>query len=448
MNTIQRCSLSILLIALGSSGCQPTPDIDSPGKSQQAQLEVGGPIALPEPDEPGLFSGEYLLSLPGGKLILACGKISLRSQDSGASWQTGPGLLYAKATAGGTEPSGRLLRLADESLIALAGRAQKGAKPGLFSGRWARFASLEELTSASGDSWQETSLKVERWKALTADNDTEVTELQVTGPMLELEDGTLLAATYGNFQGDTVPMVGFVANKGQKWFKYRTYLLESRDGGESWQYLSTIAYDGDTGQESFCEPAMVDLGSGELLAIMRTGRFAPLHQARSLDGGKTWGKPESSHILGLAPQMVLLENGALVCSFGWRPMKVAYGLAMTDEEGPYPAAARDYEKRYRDDVGIEDPSAEAGDYVMVSYDKGKTWSQRRRIADPLTIGYTLLAATGPDSCLVISRRIQIPGESAESVAQKWRDEWPEWNDKSHVALEARQIRVGSPPAGS
>ena len=129
-------------------------------------------------------------------------------------------------------------------------------------------------------------------------------------------------------------------------------------------------------------------------------------------------------------------------------MKVAYGLAMADEEGPYPAAARDYQKRYRDDVGIEDPSAEAGDYVMVSYDKGKTWSQRCCIADPLAIGYTLLAATGPDSCLVISRRIQIPGESAESVAQKWRDEWPEWNDKSHVALEARQIRVGSPPEGS
>ncbi len=445
---IQRCSLSILLIALGSSGCQPTPDIASPEKPQQAQLEVGGPITLPQPDEPGLFSGEYLLSLPGGKLILACGEISLRSQDSGASWQTDLGLLYGKSISAGTEPSGRVLRLADESFIALAGRAQKGAEPGLFSGRWARFAPLEELISAGENPWQETSLTVERWSALTADDDTEVSELQVTGPMLELEDGTLLAATYGNFQGDTVPMVGFVANQGQKWFKYRTYLLESRDGGENWQYLSTVAYDGDTGQESFCEPAMVHLGSGELLAIMRTGRFAPLYQARSLDGGKTWGRPESSHILGLAPQMVLLENGALVCSFGWRPTKVAYGLAMTDQEGPYPAAARDYQKRYRDDVGIEDPSAEAGDYVMVSYDKGQTWSQRRRIADPLTIGYTLLAATGPDSCLVISRRIQIPGESAESVAQKWRDEWPEWQDKSHVILEARQIRVGAPPTGS
>ena len=86
--------------------------------------------------------------------------------------------------------------------------------------------------------------------------------------------------------------------------------------------------------------------------------------------------------------------------------------------------------------------------ILLSEDNGKTWSEPRRIADPLTIGYTLLAATGPDSCLVISRRLQIPGESPESVAQKWRDEWPEWKDKSHVALEARLIRTASPIGGS
>lgn len=434
MSRIADRRVPILLIVLGSFSCQTTPEIiDSPEPAKQAQIEIGDPIALSVPDEAGLFSGEYLLSLAGGKLILACGEISRRSQDSGTSWKTGRGL-----------PSGRLLRLGDKSFGILAGRAPTGAQPGLFSGKWARFASLEELTSSTEDSWQETSLKVERWNALTADDDTQVTELQVSGPMLELEDGTLLAATYGNFQGDTVPMVGFVATSGQKWFKYRTYLLESKDQGASWKYLSTVAYDGDTGQESFCEPAIVNLGSGELLAIMRTGRFAPMYQTRSLDGGKTWSKPESSHTLGLAPQMVLLENGSLVCSFGWRPMKVAYGLAMADEEGPYPAADRDYRNRYRDDVGIEDPSATAGDYVMVSQDKGKTWSKPQRITDPLTIGYTLLAATGPDSCLVISRKISIPGESPESVAAKWRNEWPKWKDKAQTLLQARQIRVGTP----
>ena len=433
MNTTQSWIFPLLLIVLAAVACQPAPDTDIPQEPQQTQLEVGSPIEVQLEDESGPFSGKYLLSLPGGGLILASGEFSSRSQDSGATWEKAPAL-----------PPGRVFELGDDSFRVLAGRAQQGVKPGLFSGKWARFASLEELTSGKEVPWKETSLQVERWTSLTSDDDTEVNELQITGPTLELADGTLLAASYGNFKGDTVPMVGFVGTRGQKWFKYRTYLLESRDDGASWNYLSTVAYDGDTGQESFCEPAIVDLGSGELLAIMRTGRFAPMYQTRSLDGGKTWAKPESAHTLGLAPQLVLLENAALVCSFGWRPMKVSYGLAMEDEEGPYPAAARDYEKRYRDDVGIEDPSAEAGDYVMVSYDKGKTWSQPRRIAEPLTVGYTFLADTGPDSCLVLSRRITIPGESRESVAQKWKDSWPEWKDKAQVRFEARQIRVGAP----
>lgn len=426
----------LLLVLLGNSGCQPPPEAEPLETPRQAQLEVGDPILLSDSLGQDLFCGEYLLSLSGGRLVLACENISLNSPDAGGSWRTAPNL-----------PSGRVLRLRDNSYTVLAGRAQQEHAPGLFSGKWASFASFEDLASDDGTAWEKMSLRVERWTAFTADNDTEVTELQITGPLLELDDGTLLAASYGNFKGDTVPMVGFVADKQQKWFKYRTYLLESRDGGRNWHYLSTIAYDGDTGQESFCEPALVDLGGGELLAIMRTGRFAPMHQARSLDGGKTWGQPESSHILGLAPQMVLLENGALVCSFGWRPMKVDYGHGISAEQGPYPAAARDYHKRYHDDVGIEDPSAAAGDYVMVSHNKGRTWSKPQRIAEPLTVGYTLLAATGPASCLVISRRIQIPGESQESVAQKWHHEWPEWQDKSQPALEARQIQVSGISVG-
>ena len=286
--------------------------------------------------------------------------------------------------------------------------------------------------------WSEISVTMKRWTPLTGDNGTEVSTPGLGGPIVEMENGTLLKPCYGNFRGDTVPMEGFVATKDEKWFKYRSYLLRSVDRGESWGYFSTIAYDGETGQESFCEPAMVHLGGGELLAVMRTGRFAPMYQARSLDGGKTWQRPKSLHTLGLSPAMVLLGNGALVCSFGWRPMKI---VAEMVGGGPYPGADDDYRKRYKDDVGIEDPSAAAGDYVMVSLDKGHTWNQPRGIATPLTIGYTLLAATGRDSCLVLSRRIVIPGESQASVANKWEKEWQKWQDKARAVIEVRHITV-------
>ena len=266
----------------------------------------------------------------------------------------------------------------------------------------------------------------------------EVLTPKIYGPVLELAEGTLLAASYGNFVGDTVPMEGFLPTKGEKWFKYRTYLLASRDRGESWSYLSTVAYDGESGQESFCEPWLVELGRGELLAVMRTGRFAPMYQTRSLDGGKTWGKPESLHTLGLFPQLELLSNGVLVCSFGWRPTK----NQVVGAGAPAELALQNYFRRYRDEVGIADPSAAAGDYVMFSVDKGRTWTKPRQIARPLTRGYTALAPLGPDSCLVVSRRVVIPGESEASVARKWGEEWARWSEKSEVALEARRITVG------
>ena len=98
--------------------------------------------------------------------------------------------------------------------------------------------------------------------------------------------------------------------------------------------------------------------------------------------------------------MVVLPNGALVCSFGWRPFKA---IPSQVDGGAYVGALRDYEERYRSLVGIEDPSAAAGDYVMVSVDKGHTWSRPVKVADPLTVGYTLLAPTGPDTCLLLSR---------------------------------------------
>ena len=423
-------SIFLTTLVIGVTACQPAPEPEMQTDAPTVRLEVGEPVTVPTDQHAGISVGPRLVTLPDGRVLVGRGEVSLTTRDSGVTWDVGPAIARP-----------HLLPLRDGSYFFLQGRGFTGDEPGLFSLQMAHVQSLDEDATDERISWSPATARVDRWSPLTADNETEVDYLGVGGPFLELEDGTLLAACYGNFKGDTVPMVGFAATSGQKWFKYRTYLLASSDGGAHWEYLSTIAYDGDTGQESFCEPAMADLGGGELLAVMRTGRFAPMYQARSLDGGKTWLKPESTHILGLAPQMVLLENGALVCSFGWRRLKIGYGHGLNDEGGPYPAAARDYQERYRQDVGIENPSEAAGDYVMVSLDKGKTWSEPRKIAEPLTSGYTLLAASGPDTVLVMSARLTLPGQSQERHLEIWEREWPQWSDKSVVVRVARKIRV-------
>ena len=74
-------------------------------------------------------------------------------------------------------------------------------------------------------------------------------------------------------------------------------------------------------------------------------------------------------------------------------------------------------------------------------DKGHTWSEPQKLAEPLTTGYTLLAKTGPDSCVVLTRRVVLPGESREGVLDKWAHDW-DWKNRSRQVLEARRITVG------
>jgi hypothetical protein len=416
-----------LRLATSVIACGVLPALGIPGAAApdaaELRVTVGAPIVVPTAAP---FEGDSLLRLPDGSLLFPGGAGSLRSTDGGRSWSRLPGL------------PGQVAALRDGSFYVLDPQTRPGPKPGRLVLRSLRVRNLRELAALRAPRWQEVPLEFEGWAPMTADNATqEVATPRIYDAVLELADGTLVAASYGNFVDDRVPMEGFVPTRGERWFKYRTYLLASQDRGQTWSFLSTVAYDGKSGQESFCEPAVVELGRGELVAVMRTGRFAPMYQARSLDGGRTWGRPESLHVLGLYPQLALLDNGILVCSFGWRPTK----NQIVGGGSPAELSLQDYFRRYRDEVGLGDPSGDAGDYVMFSRDRGRSWTKPRQIAQPLTRGYTALAPAGPDACLVISRRVVIPGESAASVARKWAEDWPRWSGRSKIVFEARRITV-------
>ena len=82
----------------------------------------------------------------------------------------------------------------------------------------------------------------------------------VSHAVVRLEDGSLLAGLYGKFITDV---------------KYRSFVVSSSDGGRTWRYLSTVAFDLTAGNEhraeSFCEPDLLVLPSGDILCFMRTG---------------------------------------------------------------------------------------------------------------------------------------------------------------------------------
>ena len=136
--------------------------------------------------------------------------------------------------------------------------------------------------------------------------------------IVQLRDGSLLAAMYGYFKTDTVLCPTFPPE--WKLYRYRTWVMRSMDRGRTWDYWATVAYDPSVGLESFCEADLLALPEGDLLAFMRTGgsggKHTPLYLSRSRDDGKTWSKPEPIADRGVWPNACRMESGVLACTYG------------------------------------------------------------------------------------------------------------------------------------
>ena len=93
-------------------------------------------------------------------------------------------------------------------------------------------------------------------------------------------------------------------------------VVESTNGGHSFRFLSTICgsdvYE-DVGEPR--EPGIAMLPSGDLVAVIRCNPMLLVH---SQDGGRTWSVPQKLQHAGpaICPQLLLLENGVLICSYG------------------------------------------------------------------------------------------------------------------------------------
>ncbi|NQT12854.1 MAG: exo-alpha-sialidase [Planctomycetes bacterium] len=186
--------------------------------------------------------------------------------------------------------------------------------------------------------------------------------------LLELPNGDLLVTAYGCFKEDRIP-----SSYQPKMMKLRSVLFRSRDGGISWDLVSTIAV-GDVGSEGFCEPALCRLSRGphlgRLFCLMRTGR--DLYQAVSDDEGATWSAARPVALPGIDihdtanwrkfvntddawvrrypvaagavvdPDLVELKSGILACAVGVRiPEKACFRDPACPRNGNYLAFSRD-----------------------------------------------------------------------------------------------------------
>ena len=131
-----------------------------------------------------------------------------------------------------------------------------------------------------------------------------------------------------------------------------SHLVRSTDNGKTWNYLSTVGPGG--------EPAVVRLSATEQTAVIRGDRDSRMKQTFSHDGGKTWTEPVFLEVGKVLPDLVLLGNGLLACSFG-RPASC----------------------------------------LMFSLDGGKTWTSHHVISDKVGFNYTSIREISPGRLLYV-----------------------------------------------
>lgn len=110
---------------------------------------------------------------------------------------------------------------------------------------------------------------------------------------------------------------------------FRAWVLRSEDTGETWDMV-TMAYDG--GEHPFNESSLLRLPGGRIVAMVRTSSSSKsippeekhLWQTHSDDGGKSWSEARKTPMWGYPPQLLLLRNGDVLCSYGHR--REPYGV--------------------------------------------------------------------------------------------------------------------------
>ena len=106
---------------------------------------------------------------------------------------------------------------------------------------------------------------------------------------------------------------------------YSTYLFSSEDNGRTWNFLSQLSTLGTslTFSEGLCEPCLNVMPDGSILLLMRSGGDSkPCYWSRSKDKCKTWSIIKKFDDIGVLPQMVTLDCGVSIATYGRPYMRV------------------------------------------------------------------------------------------------------------------------------
>lgn len=300
---------------------------------------------------------------------------TVRSFDRRKTWQE---WTPSKEQGSGPVTEGVAVQLKDGRIAIFDVYAyHQGAKR--FTGK--RWISKDGWRTVTGPEVTSVSVPQALTEGMVDDRGEPISRLYLRRSAVLLKSGDLLAAAYGRFEGDDVPVEYIPAMK-----QCRSYLLRSSDEGLTWTFAGTIATP-PVGQEGFGEPVIIQLQhgprAGRLICQMRVGREHAIYQTESDDEGKTWSAPRAlswtysrfgrqREIIGVDPDLTEMSNGVLVMGYGHKP-------------------------DYRDD----------GNFLAFSVDQGVTWTAETRLSSAITIAYVGVREVSPGNLFAVYTKTAV-----------------------------------------
>jgi len=110
----------------------------------------------------------------------------------------------------------------------------------------------------------------------------------------------------------------------------QVFAVRSADSGRSWSAPSLIAAGPG---HAFEEPAIIRTASDKLIVVMRDNATRHLHQTISRDGGTSWSAPQRLPIEGYPAHLLVLSDGRLLLTYGWRQPDFGIRAVLSSDEG-------------------------------------------------------------------------------------------------------------------
>ena len=113
-------------------------------------------------------------------------------------------------------------------------------------------------------------------------------------------------------------------------------VCESRDDGQTWQWLAAIPTREGDHRKDYHELHAIEAGDGSLIIHIRNHNKTNVGetlQSESQDGGKTWSTPHAIGVWGLPSFLTRLRDGRLLMSYGHRRKPFGNQARVSEDHG-------------------------------------------------------------------------------------------------------------------